>query len=104
MDGDIIGAMDVIDGRIARLLKLRKQLAEEFGIAQKTHVSAKQKPLFGKTGEKSRREQLADYLKADGPKTRMEIVNQTGIPAGTVSFCLRDKRFAKNGDEKWHLA
>ena len=104
MDGDIIVVIDVIDGRIAKLLELRKKLFEEFGIAQKTHVSAKQKPLFRKTGEKPRREELADYLKAHGPKTRLEIVTQTGIPAGTVSFCLKDKRFAKNRDGKWHLA
>ena len=104
MDRDIVGAIEIIDGRIARLGELRKQLAEEFGIAQKTHVSSNQKPLFGKAGEKSRKEQLADYLEANGPKTRMEIVKQTGIPPGTVSFCLKDKRFAKNGDGKWDLA
>ena len=88
MDRDIVGAIEVIDGRIARLSELRKQLAEEFGIAQKTHVSSNQKSLFEKSREKTRKEELADYLKANGPKTRMEIVKQTGIPPGTVSFLL----------------
>ena len=104
MASDIVGAIEIIDGRIARLRELRNQLAEEFGIAQKTQASSNQKPLFGKAGEKTRKEELADYLEENGPKTRMEIVKQTGIPPGTVSFCLKDKRFAKNGDGKWHLA
>ena len=103
MDRDIVGAIEIIDGRIARLSELRKQLAEEFGIAQKTHVSSNQKSLFEKSGGKTRKEELADYL-SNGPKTRMAIVEQTGIPPGTVSFCLKDKRFAKNGDGKWDLA
>ena len=104
MVSDIVGAIEVIDGRIARLRELRKQLAEEFGIAQKTHVSSSPNPLLDKAGEKTRKEELADFLKAHGPKTRMEIINQTGIPAGTVSFCLKDKQFEKNEEGKWHLA
>ena len=104
MVSDIVGAIEIIDGRIATLSELRKQLAEEFGIAQKTHVSVNQKTLCDKAGEKTRKEQLTEFLKAHGPKTRMEIINQTGIPAGTVSFCLKDKQFAKNGEGKWHLA
>ncbi len=104
MVSDILGAIEIIDGRIARLRELRKQLAEEFGISQKTHVSENQKTLCDKAGEKTRKEELAEFLKAHGPKTRMEIVNQTGIPAGTVSFCLKDKQFAKNEEGKWNLA
>ena len=104
MVSDIVGAIEIIDGRIARLRELRKQLAEEFGIAQKTQVSANQKPLFAKAGDKTRKEELTDFLKVHGPKTRAEIVNQTGIPPGTVSFCLKDKRFAKNREGKWQLA
>ena len=103
-DSDIVGAIAIIDGRIARLRELRKQLAEEFGIAQKAQVSASQKPLFQKAGEKTRKEELVDFLKAHGPKTRVDIVNQTGIPAGTVSFCLRDNRFSKTEDGRWQLA
>ena len=104
MVSDIVRAIEIIDGRIVRLRELRKQLAEEFGIAQKTHVSENQKPICDKAGEKTRKEELADFLKAHGPKTRTEIVNETGIPPGTVSFCLKDKQFSKNGEGKWNLA
>ena len=104
MMSDIVVAIEAIDRRIAKLRELRQQLAEAFGITQKTQVSANQKPLFAKAGEKTRKEELADFLKEHGSKTRLEIVTQTGIPAGTVSFCLKDKRFAKNRDGEWHLA
>jgi len=102
---EIIEAMDAIDRRISKLQDLKKQLAEEFGVqdgrsARRTSVD--QKPLFARSGDKTRKEQLAEFLKANGPKTRKEIIDQAGLPAGTVAFCLNDDtRFAKSGDGKW---
>jgi hypothetical protein len=51
-----------------------------------------------------RKVQLAEFLLASGPMSRVSIVEKSGLPEGTISYCLADKRFfqqMESGD--WNI-
>jgi hypothetical protein len=51
--------------------------------------------------QQPRKEALAEFLIKSGPMSRADIVNKAGLPEGTISYCLNDKRFFEqmaNGD------
>lgn len=121
MDNDISQAIIIIDAKIASLQEARNRLASAFGIATSRVTPVAETPLTptrasvvdvreplpvanrsdasGRPG--GRKEQLAKFLIENGPTSRVGIVERSGIPEGTVSFCLNDKRFFQqvgNGD------
>lgn len=50
----------------------------------------------------SRKDVVANFIENNGPSTRAEILAGTGIPAGTISYCLNDKhRFVQGENGKW---
>ena len=52
----------------------------------------------------SRKEEVQELLRRSGPLRRSEIHGQTGIPKGTVSFCLNDQHlFRSLGDGRWDV-
>jgi hypothetical protein len=59
-------------------------------------------PGTGKVKGKSRKDEIADFIKLHGPSTRAEIMAATGIGASTYAFCMKDnQRFIKGEDGKW---
>lgn len=113
MDADILQAIRIIDDKIASLQEARNRLASAFGIgasptaASKSPQQTKTVPAVavtktpglngvsnGKHPEPSgRKVELAAFLLDQGPLSRVAIVEKSGIPEGTVSYCLSDKRF-----------
>lgn len=119
-DTDILQAIRIIDEKIASLKEARDRLASAFGVGddpqsiQRKTVSSIISPVSatrksavatqtpnGSYQPSERKIQLAEFLRTNGPMSRVDIVDKSGIPEGTVSYCLNDKRFfeqAQNGD------
>src|SRR3989442_611107 len=112
MHEDIEKAIAIIDQRIEALRNIRDQLAQEFGATSKQAVrvsvgggeaadssGAKHIPLrrnpphsaSNRNGRSTRKDQIADWLRMNGPATRAEIISGTNFPIGTIAFCLNDK-------------
>lgn len=120
-DNDILRAIQIIDAKIASLQEARNRLANAFGIGQEapqvTYVgpplpaadaalSSPQPPNVqdGPTRPSGRKVELAQFLLANGPMSRVAIVERSGLPEGTVSYCLADKRFFEQAaDGSWHI-
>jgi hypothetical protein len=102
--------LEALDKRIAKLQELRAFTAgEDFGESanhaappRKAKVgpknTAKQPPSIGTQAEK-----MHEWLRKHQGSTRAEIMAGTGIPAGTVSVYLTEKKdlFEKR-EEKWY--
>jgi len=113
-DTEVLRAIEIIDRKIQSLQNARNQLAHAFGVdsspltgmepTEATLAAVKPRihaPTFGPVQQKPRKEALAEFLRANGPTSRGEIVLKAGLPEGTVSYCLNDKRFfvqLENGD------
>lgn len=50
-----------------------------------------------------RREALREYLRANGPTQRGQILEDTGIPPGTLSVLLTESAFQRVGPGVWRL-
>ena len=116
MDADILQAIQIIDAKIASLQEARNRLAHAFGVDQNTPsvpakapteaaapklASPQPTPAFNQANPVGRKEQLAKFLLEHGPMPRGVLYERAGIPEGTVSYCLNDKRFfvqLENGD------
>jgi hypothetical protein len=114
MDTETLQAIQIIDKKISALQAARNQLAQAFGVEPPTAPIA---PARGRTvpppptGDNStsangngsqvpsgRKVELARYLLTNGPALRTAIVENSGLPEGTVSYCLSDKRFFEQND------
>jgi len=115
VDPDIQKAIEVIDQKIMSLQQARNQLAQAFGIEQSAQVkngtssivfptpipAPPAQPQNGADLSKPRKVALAEFLIKNGPMSRVDIVDKAGLPEGTISYCLNDKRFfhqLENGD------
>ena len=102
-----------LDRRIARLQQIRQMLLEEYG----------QSPISGANGRRgnaalaasmrgrrahghsgpTRKSTIHEWLKANGPHGRSEIITGTGLPEGTVGSLLSQcPELFENRDGKWH--
>jgi hypothetical protein len=100
-DPDIQKAIEIIDKKIQSLQAARNQLAQAFGIAdtpQPSQMQMKLVPPNAAPQQLPRKEALAAFLIQNGPMSRSDIVIKSGIPEGTVSYCLNDKRFFEQID------
>jgi hypothetical protein len=112
MDADILQAIQIIDAKITSLQEARNRLANAFGIAttsaapvrlgnlaerQSTGAPRLDQASNGHAPPQSqpsgRKVELAQFLSEHGQMSRVAIVEKSGIPEGTVSYCLSDKRF-----------
>jgi hypothetical protein len=105
VDPDIRKAIEIIDQKIFSLQQARNQLAQAFGLDQSPHAKAGSTPTvsipFPETPgkhlvadqRKPRKEALAEFLITHGPMSRVEIVAKSGLPEGSISYCLADNRF-----------
>jgi len=108
---NIQATVDLLDERISNLQKIKQMLLSEYGIAENgaklsTAVRAPRKPprKAPNAGRSPRRRQLIDFLCTDGPTRRGEIVQKTGMPMGSVSYLLNDKKtFRRLDSGKWDV-
>ena len=49
----------------------------------------------------SSKERLDKYLRENGPVTRKEIVEKSGVPDGSISYLLKNGKFRQRDDERW---
>ncbi len=109
VDPDIQKAIEIIDRKIQSLQAARNQLAHAFGIEESaqsvpkpSQLQIKLVPPNGASQHLPRKEALAAFLIQNGPMSRADIVARSGIPEGTVSYCLNDKRFfEQSADGLW---
>jgi hypothetical protein len=117
-DDNFLQALRLIDDKIATWQKARDQLAKALGIddsaaasmakAVPCPVTTAQNPAQpssnGNRTPSGRKVQLAKFLAANGPTLRATIIDQAGLPEGTISYCLNDKRFFyQSPDGNWHI-
>jgi hypothetical protein len=111
MDSDILQAIQIIDAKITSLQEARNRLATAFGIPNSAIAPASirtnpREPLVpsqvhAQAHPGGRKEQLAQFLYENGAMARGALYSRSGLPEGTVSYCLNDKRFFQqheNGD------
>ncbi len=115
MHSDIAKAIELIDQRIAALQNIRTQLAREFGgdeaersVARPVSLSPStfqqsSPPRSNGRGHLNRKGQVAEFIRTHGSASRSEIVRGTGIPMGTVSYCLNDENLFVNRNGRWHV-
>jgi hypothetical protein len=119
-DNDVLQAIQIIDDKIASLQTARNQLARAFGIESKASLdaivavarvtSSQRSPSIqpsngnGHHAPTGRKVELAKFLLAHGPASRVTIIEKAGLPEGTVSYCLSDKRFfVQSADGNWNI-
>ena|SRR5271157_339063 len=114
MHSDIAKAIELIDQRIAALQNIRSQLAHEFGDeAERAAVRTINPPAStvqtvpparrNGRGQLNRKAQVAAFIRTNGAASRSEIIRETGIPMGTVAYCLNDETMFTNRNGRWHL-
>jgi hypothetical protein len=99
-----------IDGAVSRHIRdsKRPQIARigagEYALTSwVAQHSAKISPPTKQKGL-TRKDALTDYIRANGPTSRGDLVERTGTPAGSVGGCLNDKeRFKRLDDGRWDV-
>jgi sulfite reductase alpha subunit-like flavoprotein len=96
--------IEMIDKKIRSLNQAKQILIAEFGLGKaetipgismlKTHVVVK---------NPTRKDIVSNLIKEQGPLSRKEILEKTGLPKGTIAFVLNDKKRFYSKDVKWHL-
>ncbi len=61
-------------------------------------------PKAGRVPLSQRREVLREYLRKRGRATRVQILEETGMPAGTLSALLQENGFTQVGHGLWSLS
>ena len=114
-DNDILQAIQIIDNKIASLQEARNQLATAFGIelhplripsTRMPHGPTVPPPpgMNGNHEPSGRKVELAKFLVRKGAVDRATIIAESGLPEGTISYCLNDKRFfVQAEDGKWSI-
>jgi hypothetical protein len=95
---------------IVALERLRRDLVNHFREPKLVHVV----PLNGDQPiaiggpelqlAPTRKQALIRFLKEHGARTRKELVEQTGLPRGTIDYLLMEKDiFGKRADGRWEV-
>jgi hypothetical protein len=111
LNQEIRAAIHHIDQRVAKLLKLKEMLLEEFSVeAEPIHSSSAAtcrrgpKKSASPKAKKTRRQDLVNFLKLNGPSRRREMLEKTGVPKGTIAYLLADKKtFIRLEDGRWDV-
>jgi hypothetical protein len=102
-----------LDRRIARLQQIRQMLMEEYGLVPIGATNGKRanaalaasmrgRRAHGHSGP-TRKATIHEWLKANGPHGRSEIITGTGLPEGTVGSLLSQcPDLFENRDGKWY--
>lgn len=101
---DVSKTIEAIDQRIAQLRQAKAALLEAFGPASNAASGdVTRKPQNGSGGGRPDRfGELVKFLTTHGPASRKQILAQSGIPQGTVSYLLSSyKNFQQLPDGRW---
>src|SRR5689334_16248719 len=107
MDPRLADAVKLIDERIAALQRLRNEMIQQLdgAIQPDRPIPAASVPSSNSNGSYgTRKDQIAKFIAERGPSTRGEIIAGTGIPAGTIAYCLNDPKRFENKHGKWYSA
>lgn len=116
-DSDIKATVERIDQRISKLNKIKEMLLEEFSIPMETAITGgrakatasrrravRRSPPRTSGKPRTRRQVLIDFFRTNGPAPRREIIEKTGMPLGTASYLLNDKKtFTRLDSGKWDI-
>ena len=116
-DTEIQQTIALIDRRISKLQRIKTLLLEEFGASKEVQIplpsalddpafSVRSRPIRRKARKrrsgKTRKNMVKEFLQAQGPSKRKDIVESLKIPVGTVAFVLHDKEtFVRDDDGRW---
>src|ERR1700734_2260537 len=99
--------LETVRKRRANLDLIEKLILEEFG--ESTNGASAPKRTFKRRGRKAaasangtRKTQIHDWLRKNGPATRTEIIKGSGLPGGTVGgYLSSEKDLFESRDGKW---
>lgn len=116
MDPDIKRTVERIDQKIAKWLEIKNMLLDEFGGGDASGLQSSlpfevQKATSSRLGKRgrppkrrTRKDELVAFLLNNGPATRKEIRDKTGLPTGTLAHQLNDKQiFIRHQNRGWDL-
>jgi hypothetical protein len=111
MDSATRQMLQTVRKRRSNLDTIERLILEEFG--ESTNGAAA--PAVKQTGKRpprrsaassngsSRKDQIHEWLKRNGPATRGEILNGTQLPGGTVgAYLSTEKNLFESRDGKWY--
>ena len=112
MDSATHEMLETIRKRIASLQQMEQLIIAEFAdsangmgrppIARRERTRRRRAPSPAATSGISRKLQIRDWLKTNGPAYRSEIIEGTGFPSGTVgSYLSQCPDLFENRDGKW---
>jgi hypothetical protein len=96
--------------KAARLLEAAKVIEESFGISPQSQngngktTNHADKPTRRGPKKKNRVAELNEFLKANGPMRRKDIIEKCGIPAGTVNMLLKAPEYTRDEEGRWGVA
>jgi hypothetical protein len=113
MDSDTRQMIDRLDKRIGKLQEIKRLILEEFGANSPEPVTppageavngiSQSKPPAGEPRGEPRKIVIHQWLKANGPAGRGDVIAATGFPSGTVGSLLSQcKDLFESRDGKWH--
>lgn len=113
LPSDIKKAVQALDKKIKDLEDTKRRLIEAFGGSmlvsgpEKTNGNRPHPTAIpataGLTINASSAEKLAMFLRSNGPATRKEITERSGVPSGSISYLLKNGGFRQREDEKWEV-
>jgi hypothetical protein len=113
MHPSLSGALTSLDEYIAYLVGIRSQLAQGGMAKNFMPPAAKKNRITVKTPSKKRsaskgsgrKDEVAKFIKTNGPSKRSDILAGTKVPMGTLAYALNDKTmFKRLPDGKWDVA
>jgi hypothetical protein len=88
---------------IAMAQAILKQQTESSSIVAPAPTLASEQTANGMNQLRTRKEQVIDFLQSHGPAAPREIMASTGVPQGTLSWVLSDRKIFVNQNGKWGL-
>jgi len=107
LPSEIEKAIELIDSKIDDLKQAKKTLLEAFGektiTPQKSSSMVRTNPPKPQLKRISRKDAVIKLIKKEGPLSRSQIIEKSGIPEGTVSYLLNDKTTFIGDNGRWNL-
>lgn len=106
MEDDVQRTIEKIDERIRELEATKKVLMQTFGVKSagviRRRLVCPGPPPLSPLSSPTRKKAIEELLRQRGPMRKVDILEQTGFPEGTVSYVLNDAEF-QNIEGKWSL-
>jgi hypothetical protein len=102
--------LELLDGESPKAindgLTMTKELLDRgtaTGFSRLTRPTDPSRPAQVVDSKKPRKDLVADYLRSHGPSLPRDIMAETGIPQGTLSWVLADKKRFVSTDGRWSV-